>query len=81
MLHDVTEMRHPPLETTVRHGAQTRNIIDTISTSSILLLAISSVQDDVQLDSVEIGKGGNSAFDNGLVEIALDVVLQWTRRK
>jgi hypothetical protein len=75
VLHDMTKMRHPPFETTVRHRAQTGNVVNTIAAGGILLLTVSSVQDDVQLDTVEVGKGRDGALDDGLIEIALDVVL------
>jgi hypothetical protein len=75
VLHNVSEMRHPTLETTVRERTKTWHIVDSVSTGSIPLFAIRAVKYHVELYPIEISKGFGRTLDDGRVQIALDIVL------
>lgn len=75
VLHDVSQVRHPSLESTVGKRPKAGHIVDTISASGILLFSIRPVKDNVEFDSVEVGKGLSASRNDGSVQVFLDIVL------
>jgi hypothetical protein len=67
VLHDVSQVRHPSFESTVGKRPKTGHIVDTVSASGILLFSIGAVKDNVEFDSVQVGKGLSASCDDGRV--------------